>query len=74
MQIWNALGAIEKADLAFRLIHVATHGVRVNQFLRPRDQMQMPGAPEGKALMCVLSEKGPRSSASRGTFRMPIGG
>eukprot|EP00973_Karenia_brevis_P015206 2078159-Karenia_brevis.AAC.1 len=33
-----AIGALEKGDSSFRIIHDATHGVRVNPEILPRDQ------------------------------------
>eukprot|EP00969_Alexandrium_andersonii_P311635 13770553-Alexandrium_andersonii.AAC.1 len=33
-----ALGALQKDDSSFRVIHDATHGVEVNQRIAPRDQ------------------------------------
>ena len=38
------LGAIEKSDLSFRVLHDGTHGVDVNAGLRPRDRQRMPTA------------------------------
>eukprot|EP00973_Karenia_brevis_P031180 4301880-Karenia_brevis.AAC.1 len=40
-----AIGALEKSDSTFRIIHDATHGVRVNPRIRPRDQVRYPGIP-----------------------------
>ena len=38
------LGAIEKSDSSFRVLHDGTHGVDVNAGLRPRDRQRMPTA------------------------------
>ena len=46
-----ALGAIAKSEDSFRILHDATHGVRVNPELRQRDQVRMPSAPEGRAVL-----------------------
>ena len=46
-----AIGAIEKSDDTFRIIHDGTHGVRVNNESRMRDRIRMPGPREEKAIM-----------------------
>eukprot|EP00973_Karenia_brevis_P045888 6354240-Karenia_brevis.AAC.1 len=33
-----AIGALEKGDNTFRIIHDGTHGVRVNPRIKPKDQ------------------------------------
>ena len=44
--VMAALGGIEKSDDSFRVIHDGSHGVKVNQRIRPRDQMRFPGIAE----------------------------
>ena len=46
-----AIGAIEKADSSFRVIHDATHGVQVNNQAIMRDRMRMPGPREEKYIL-----------------------
>ena len=41
-----------------RLIHDATHGVRVNHRVRCRDKLRAPGAREKKQLLLEMMEKG----------------
>ena len=52
-----AIGAIEKADNSFRIIHDGTHGVRVNNQSIVRDRLRMPGPKEEKAIMRRASQK-----------------
>jgi len=56
-----AQGAIRKEDDSFRILHDATHGVRINNDTIIRDQIRMPGAAEGKTLMCISAaeDEGP---------------
>lgn len=54
-----AQGAIEKADETFRILHDGTHGVRVNNEIKVRDQTRMPGASEGRSVMNLCYEKKP---------------
>ena len=37
------IGALEKGDSSFRIIHDGTHGVNVNNQTQPRDRIRMPG-------------------------------
>ena len=46
-----AIGALEKADNSFRVIHDGTHGVHVNNQTVVRDRMRMPGAKEEKTIL-----------------------
>lgn len=46
-----ALGAIEKGPNSFRVVHDGTHGVRLNNEVRPRDQVRMPGPGEARCLL-----------------------
>eukprot|EP00973_Karenia_brevis_P067461 9383581-Karenia_brevis.AAC.1 len=46
-----AIGALEKSDSTFRIIHDATHGVRVNPRIKPRDRVRYPGIPEKKKIL-----------------------
>ena len=48
-----AQGAIEKSDSSFRVVHDATHGVRVNNDLQVRDQTRMPSCAD---IRCTLAE------------------
>ncbi|CAE8623549.1 unnamed protein product [Polarella glacialis] len=45
------IGAIEKADASFRVIHDGTHKVQVNPRIRARDQHKCPGTGELKTVM-----------------------
>ena len=68
-----AIGAIEKSDGSFRVIHDATHGVQVNQRIQQRDQVRSPGLAEANTIMrqarklgtSVLGLKGGVSKAHR---------
>ena len=53
-----ALGAIEKGDSSFRIIHDATHGVQINPRIVQRDQVRLPGASELKLITRLSSERG----------------
>ena len=55
-----AQGAIEKTDETFRIVHDGTHGVRVNNDIRVRDQTKMPGAHEARKIMdlCYVERNG----------------
>lgn len=46
-----AQGAIEKSDESWRVLHDATHGVRVNNETIIRDQIRMPSAGDQKTIM-----------------------
>ncbi len=46
-----ALGAIENGPHSFRVVHDGTHGVRLNNEVKPRDQVRMPGPGEVRALL-----------------------
>eukprot|EP00973_Karenia_brevis_P054251 7537523-Karenia_brevis.AAC.1 len=37
-----AIGALEKGDSSIRIVHDATHGVRVNPEVMPRDRVAYP--------------------------------
>eukprot|EP00974_Lingulodinium_polyedra_P129090 11208723-Lingulodinium_polyedra.AAC.1 len=50
------LGALEKGDNTFRIIHDGTHGVNVNKQTQPRDRIRMPGPPELKAVLGHAAE------------------
>ena len=52
------LGAIQKGDSTFRIIHDGTHGVRVNNETQPRDQIRMPSPAEERRLMQHASSLG----------------
>ncbi|CAE8658280.1 unnamed protein product, partial [Polarella glacialis] len=45
------IGAIEKADASFRVIHDGTHKVKINPRIRARDQHKCPGTGELKTVM-----------------------
>jgi len=57
-----AQGALEKADGSWRILHDGTHGVQVNNGIRVRDQLAMPGPADAKELMTLL----------RGEARSPL--
>ena len=46
-----AQGAIEKSDDSWRVLHDATHGVRLNNDTTIRDQIRMPSAGDQKTVM-----------------------
>ena len=54
-----AQGAIRKSDNSYRPIHDATHGVCVNNSIKPRDQLSMPGPAEAAASMQISREDFP---------------
>ena len=56
--LFAALAGIEKSDESFRVIHDGTHGVKVNQRIKPRDQCRFPGIAEKKFLMRRASSMG----------------
>ena len=49
-----SLGAIEKKDGSYRVVHDGTHGVAVNSAIRVRDQIRSPGAGELRTLLQEL--------------------
>ena len=49
-----SLGAIEKQDGTYRVIHDGTHGVGVNSAIRMRDQVRSPTAGDVRTAMRVL--------------------
>ena len=53
-----ALGAIEKGDNSFRIIHDGTHGVQVNPRIIQRDQVRLPGGSELKLITHFASKRG----------------
>ena len=53
-----ALGALEKGDNIFRVIHDATHGVKVNPRIIQRDQIRLPGVRELRKVMHLTSLQG----------------
>ena len=53
-----AIGAIEKGDSSFRIIHDATHGVQVNPRIIQRDQVRLPGASELRLITKFASDRG----------------
>ena len=46
-----AQGAIEKSDDSWRILHDATHGVRVNLETKLKDQIRMPSAGDQRTIM-----------------------
>ena len=48
------LGAIEKSDDSFRIIHDGTHGTGVNSHIKVRDQQEVPSAGDLKQAMREL--------------------
>ena len=54
-----ALGAIEKEDDTFRVIHDGSHGVRVNHAIVPRDQVRVPSVAEIRLMLYfMMTSKG----------------
>jgi hypothetical protein len=53
-----AIGAIEKSDESFRVIHDATHGVKINPRIRQRDQVRSPGLAEANTIMRQARKQG----------------
>ena len=53
-----ALGAIEKGDASFRVVHDGTHGVRLNNEATVRDRIRMPGPREERVVMRLSAERG----------------
>lgn len=49
-----SLGAIEKKDGSYRVIHDGTHGIKVNSRIRVRDQLRNPTAGDLRTLLQVL--------------------
>ena len=54
-----AQGALEKSDGSWRVLHDGTHGVRINNGIRPRDQLAMPGPADVQELMACCQEDHP---------------
>ena len=48
-----ALGALQKSDSSWRVLHDGTHGVEVNPFVRLRDHHGAPGVAEQRALVAA---------------------
>ena len=53
-----AIGAIDKGDSTFRVIHDGTHAVQVNPRLRTRDQHRSPGSGEIKTVLRLSNRPG----------------
>ena len=56
-----------------RLIHDATHGVRVHHRIRCRDKLRAPGAREKKQLLLEMMERGEVAFLWWGIYRRPTG-
>eukprot|EP00973_Karenia_brevis_P071320 9906156-Karenia_brevis.AAC.1 len=56
--VMAALGALEKDDTTFRIIHDATHGVKVNPRIRPRDQVRYPAIAEKSRILGKAANRG----------------
>ena len=54
-----AQAAIQKDEDTFRILHDATHGVRVNNETKVRDRMRMPTAGEARTLMQLSAQLKP---------------
>ena len=54
-----AQGAVLKSDDSFRIVRDGTRGIRLNHELRPRDQIRLPTASEGRTLMEMCSRERP---------------
>ena len=51
-----SLGAIQKADESFRVVHDGTHGIGVNGNIKVRDQLACPSAGELRQVLQVLEK------------------
>ena len=65
-----ALGAIEKADVTFRVIHDTTHGVLVNPRIVQRDQVRSPGIGEARVIMRHARDVGGTVFGLKGDVKM----
>lgn len=65
-----ALGAIEKTDDTFRVIHDATHGVLVNPRIVQRDQVRSPGIGEARVIMRHARDVGGTVFGLKGDVKM----
>jgi hypothetical protein len=54
-----AQGALQKPDGSYRPLHDATYGVKVNNGIRPRDQLDFPGPADEAAMMESSRLEGP---------------
>ena len=54
-----AQGALQKPGGSYRPLHDATHGVMVNNGIRPRDQLDFPGPADEAATMESSRREGP---------------
>ena len=63
-----AIGALEKAGGSFRIIHDATHEVKLNPEIVVRDQTRGPGIPEVRVIMADLGPE-PRYFALAGDVK-----
>ena len=69
-----AQGAVQKPDGSWRALHDATHGVKVNNAIKVRDQVKFPGPAEPATIMEIHREILQACiSASRRIFQKPIG-
>ena len=64
-----SLGALEKDDESFRVIHDGTHGAWVNPETRVRDQVKNPGSPDVRAVLQEKAKKRRRRIALKGDAR-----
>eukprot|EP00973_Karenia_brevis_P080054 11106348-Karenia_brevis.AAC.1 len=53
-----AIGALEKGDNSFRVIHDATHGVQVNHEILVRDQVSYPTVAEKTFVVSRAARRG----------------
>ena len=61
-----SLGAIEKGEEDWRIIHDGTHGVDLNPQIRPRDQQQLPAAPDEQRVLQETADSGEAAFALAG--------
>eukprot|EP00973_Karenia_brevis_P005004 689319-Karenia_brevis.AAC.1 len=75
--VMAAIGALEKDDSSFRIIHDATHGVKVNPRIRQRDQVRYPAVAEkakilGKAAIRKMTHFGLKADVSKAHRRVRV--
>ena len=63
-----SIGAIEKGEDDWRIIHDGTHGVDLNPRIRPRDQQQLPAAPDEQRLLQEVADSGEAAFTLFGDF------
>ena len=61
-----ALGALEKDDDTFRVIHDGSHGVLVNHAIVPRDQVRVPSIAELRVILYLMTLAGAKFFGLKG--------